>query len=203
MWRINSMRSIIKYFTMTMLLAMAMGTLSCGKKTKSDGARITLNPKRPVVITGKFSFDNNGSIVEVIGPWFKYNINVENKTDEEFVIVSAQLEITGVDGYGGFSTVKTTFDPSQSNFSTETLVCAYSTFGTWLPDEEKPVLSTSATPACNFPAGTAVTFFASGNPDPGTSQNFHYQGKLKLVGWFGTYTDATDRFEKTIYFTTQ
>jgi len=114
-----------------------------------------------------------------------------------------QMEITGVDASGAFTTVKTTYDPSQSNYSTETLICSYSTFGSWIPDEKKPIISVSGDPACDAPAGSAVTLYSSGNPDPGLSQNFHYQGKLKLVGWFGTYTEATDRFEKTVYFTTQ
>lgn len=200
------MSSYIKYFTMMTLVALAMGTLSCGKKTKSDGAVVTVNPKKPVVITGKFTFSNHGNTVEVAGPWFRYSVNVENNTDDTFVIVSMVLEVSGVGSSGTFTTTTMTFDPAQENFTLlDGTQCNFLTFGFWDKNQSNGLKARNGIVGCDPPAAVDQpdTFYSSGNPNSGDSSSIHYQAKIKLIGWFGTYAEATERFEKTIHFSTQ
>jgi len=186
--------------------ALALTTLACGKKGKAENAKLKINPTKPIVITGDIKIGGADGTT-VTGPWYKFTVKMENGTDETITIVSVIAEATGSDG-GTFKTVENTFDPSMGDYSTEFYECFYRSFGEFKPKKEAP----NDPDSLHFPStdnnntncrsGT-VTFYSSGNPKSEISKNYRYNGKLKIIGWFGTYDDPTDRFEKTVYFSTQ
>ncbi len=184
-------------------------TLGCSGKTKSDGASIEINPERPIVIGASIKIGSDET--EIVGPWFKFTVPFDNQTDEIITVVSVQTEVTGTSENGRFETVDGTYDPSTNNYSTDFIECNYRHYGEFAPKNRATGSPTTddllhlASGGGN-PTGCAtgtVTFYAQGNPDPGTGGSYNFSGKLKVVGWFGTYENPTDRFEKTVYFSTQ
>lgn len=191
------------------LASVALTILGCGKKSKSDGAKITVNPKSPIVITGNIKIGRPGSELSIDGPWFKFTVKMDNQTEEEITVVAMMAKVTGSNQAGVFETNEVTIDPSSDDYSTDLLLCVYRHFGTFPPknlentdeSDNSLYLPSTLNPAACID-GTK-TFYIGGNPNPGVNGSYHYTGKMTLLGWFGTYDDPTDRFEKDVYFVTQ
>jgi hypothetical protein len=182
----------------SLVLLLALSQLSCsGKKSKSFNAVATVIPPVPIV----FTVDTKDSAGRTVtAPWYEFHINVENKTGDTFTIVAIKIETTGLDATGTFSTVKAQGVPSDYDYSLQNLSCSYGSFGTWAPGDNLP-LSLTGTGGCQ--SGIAG-FQIGGNPNPGGANPIlHYTVKVEILGWFGTFNEATDRFDRTIYFTTQ
>lgn len=179
--------------------------LSCGKKSKSEQGQAAIIPTQPIVQRASFTYSNHGTDVTVTGPWFSFSVKFKNNsTSETITIVGMTVEITGVNASGQFVTASSDYSASQSNFSYDGGECNYISFGEFAPGETG-ILGKTATSGIASPCIlTGIIFYSSGNPDPGKDTlNFTYQGKIRLSGWFGKYTNPGDRFDKTIYFTTR
>lgn len=182
------------------LLLIALGTsvVQCGgKKSKSSDAQITVSPAQPIVIDVDLP-DNDPPIRK---SWFKFSVNINNKTGYTFEIIALEAEITAMDSTGGFSTRKVAWAPSEFNYTLNDIKCTYGTFGQWSPDQNK---SLALQPQSGCVDGT-VSFIADGNPSGPLGNQFRYKVKIKPVGYFVDTAsgEAEDRFTKTKLFYTQ
>jgi hypothetical protein len=203
------MNQHFKYSVRLLVILFAAFGVACGKKKmRSDDALMEINPERPIVITGSITIGPPDSGIVIKGPWFKFTVSMDNQTDEMITIVSVTSKVSGMDESGSFKDTETTFDPSSNNYSTLNYNCVYHSYGSFVVNNSKIpstlddslFLSNENNPAgCSY--GT-ITFYAPDNPSSNTGA-YTYHGKFKILGWFGTYDDPTDRFEKVINFTTQ
>lgn len=204
------MNQHIKNSVRLLVISVAALGLACGKKKmRSDDAIMEINPERPIVITGSITIGPPDSGIVIKGPWFKFTVSMDNQTDDKITVVSLTSKVSGIDSSGMIQTSENTFDPSSNNYSTLTYNCVYRSYGTF--DKNNTAVGSSTLDDSLFlsnennPSGCTyggVTFYAPDNPTSLTG-NYSYHGQLKVLGWFGTYDDPTDRFEKTINFTTQ
>jgi len=176
----------IKCFLFLAILA------QCGKDdSKESGAKFTISPKKPIVITAKVSDGTK----EYNPPWFEFRLSLDNRTGDVVTIVAVELEITGIDEMGQPSTRTVAVAPSDFNWSTDTFECNYFSFGTWQKNEDETFLLDTGNPAClGFPV-----FRIPDNP----KGSYRYRVKMKPLGYFGDFGEANDRFEKYQYFHTQ
>ncbi len=186
----------VYYILMTILAVPALA--SCGgKKSKSQLADLTVNPERPIVITADATLSGDKKIT---GPWFQFTMNMTNGSTEPITIVALELEVSAPDDTGVISSRPVAFSPGEFDFNlTETINCKYASFGTWQPGQTKAMTLESSSDACK---GIPM-FIVGSNAKGADGKNFRYRVKVKPAGWFGTFDKATDRFEKSIVFTTQ
>ncbi|MES2855166.1 MAG: hypothetical protein V4692_04860 [Bdellovibrionota bacterium] len=155
-------------------------TTSCGKK-RSDDVTFTLNPSRPVIIEAGFKFPDDTATTDidesltVTGPWYKYRFSIKNNASDTVTIVSIESEIKG---YKNGATVTGTSSHASDI-------------------EATPYLAIAATGA---EATSPFTFYSDGLPK---ADGLRYTVRMRVLGWFGSYDDPKERFEKVITFVTQ
>ncbi|MGE0529509.1 MAG: hypothetical protein AB7G93_07855 [Bdellovibrionales bacterium] len=176
---------------------LGLGLLSCSKeKSKSQHTEVEVLPEKPIVITGPFYIGDE----EVAGPWFRFSVSLTNNSDEPVTIVAITLEVTSP---GSFSTqpMEVNFTPSEFNETFDDFECTYSSFGTIQPNETKILGIESSITGCK---SGAVVMYASGLPKDRTGTNYYrYRVKMTPVGWFGTESEPTDRYTRSVNFYTQ
>lgn len=201
--------------TIGLCALLVFGAAQCSNKGKSSKIDLEVTPDQPIVITGDFKIGDR----TISSPWFKFKVKVTNNSDEPVTILSLSMIVDGFSTDGQFIEKKATIGPSDANFTMDcttdiTWSVEYDTFGTFDPGESKylylvPSLS-SPSPnigACSTATATInkVWLYLGGNPNKDTDHvsSYSYRVTLTPVGWFGTNEEPTDRFEKSIYFSTQ
>jgi hypothetical protein len=167
------------------------------KKSKSDGAEFGILPEKPIVILGDTK-DSSGN--DIKGPWFNFRVNMMNGTEDIVTIVALVLEVYAQDSSGQIVKADVAFTPAAFDFTlSEDKECKFSTFGTWTVGEKKGFLLENSDPTCT----RIPVFYIGNNPSGISGKNYRYRVKVKPMGWFGTYDDPTDRFDKSFSFYTQ
>lgn len=183
---------ILSFSSAVILLA------SCGgDKTKSQLTTLNVNPSKPIVITADATIDGDK---KVTGPWFQFTMGMTNNSAEPITIVALELEIFS-QGTNGISDSRTVaFTPGEFNFTIgEEKECKFSTFGTWAAGETKGLSLTTGDSSC----ARLPIFIVGGNNSGPNKTNFRYRVKAKPLGWFGTESAATDRYDRSVTFFTQ
>jgi hypothetical protein len=175
-----------------------VAVLSCSKEqSKSQLASISVNPGKPIVITADATIDGEKTIE---GPWFGFTLSMTNASDEPITIVAIEAEVFAQGSSGQTETTTIAFTPGDFNFKIgEDKECKFFTFGTWDPQATRGFeLENGATECTRTPL-----FYIGNNPTGPGGNNFRYRVKLKPQGWFGGFTSATGRFDRSINFYTQ
>ena len=175
----------------------AAACLSCGggSKSKSQGVDISIAPTRPIVITAKRIIDEK----EITPPWFEFRATMTNNTDEPVTIIALKVVVSGIGASGTFEDNEVTVTPSDFNFRIGSMECKFGTFGTWLAGQSNSFQLSNGSSSCS-----ALPIFVIGsNPGGTTATNFNYRVKIQPLGWFGTETESTQRFVRTLTFSTQ
>jgi hypothetical protein len=183
----------VRVFIMTLGVFAAAG---CGKdKGKALKAEFSVNPPTPVVITAPTK-DSSGE--EVKGPWFLFSINMANNTGEDVRILAFELKIKVPNS---LETVEVALSPTEFNYSTDQGECNFTSFGQWAPGENRPLNLTNNNPTL---CGTFVVpqFYIGNLPRPANGR-FNYRVEATAIGWFGTATAASGRFERKFFFSTE
>ena len=166
-----------------------------GGKTEAAKAEVTIAPQNPIVISADTTY--NG--VKVSGPWSKFYLTMENDSNQPITVVA----ITG--SVFSTSTLKEqdiSYDPNAVlSSSASATTCTYTSFGTWAVGEKKAFSAKNGSAFCDI---DPVTFLMQGLEKPtDKNQSYRYRVVLKLLGWFGTFDNPTDRFERKFTFYTR
>lgn len=173
-------------------IALTCGISCGGKKSKSELVLLTVNPKKPVVITAPTK-DSKGQDVE--WPWFEFSVTMSNPTTEQITIKALMVKVYAP---GQMDPTEVVFTPSQYDFSTDILDCKYSTFGVWSGSESKGFILENGTAGC-----TGRPQFIIGGLPKSTTNSYRYRVEISPIGWFGPPDAAADRFQKKDTFFTQ
>lgn len=179
----------------TLLSAIALSSLvQCGKTvSKAANVVITQVPDKPIIITA--------DVGVYTAPWFDFTIRIKNGSTQKFTIVAITVDVTITDANGQQATKTYAADAGIFDISTDSLVCTYSTFGTWAVNEEKYVSIGNGGTGC---PNREVGFRVDGLPKPFNTNSYRYSVKVKPLGYFIDDNDLpADRFEKFKYFYTQ
>jgi hypothetical protein len=195
------------FYPMTGILFIAALTSCGGDKSKSEKAKLSIIPEKPIVITGDAVDDNDTAIK---APWFSFRASMTNESAYTVTIVALEVEVTGQNESGSSVTSTVAFTPSQFNSSFEkpdgngatvTIECKYKYFAELAPGTGGGFRLMGAVSDCGTPI---PTFYVGNNPKGREgSNNYRYTLRLKPLGWFGTYLLPTDRYERTQTFYTQ
>lgn len=199
------------WFTLLLFLIVFVN-LQCSGKEKSSQVSVSIDPDVPIVITGDFTIGTK----TVKSPWFSFQTNITNNSNETVTIMAIELEITAMSTTGGFIINKTTITPSDfsAKFAcpapSETILnLTFTDFGEYLAGESKPLFvqyrgTDVATCAGADTPISPVAIYVGGNPSiDGGATDYSYSVQATVIGWFGGVTSPTDRFSQEIYFTTQ
>lgn len=175
-----------------------MATGCGGDKSKSDLAKVNITPEKPIVITGDTVDDSGTSITS---PWFEFRVAMSNGSNQPITIVAITAEVYGQTSAGMTEKKEVAFTPSQFNFQlNETTQCKYTSFGTWDAGAAMTGLTLqNGVAACK----RTPRFLIGGNTKGVSGSNYRYRVKIRPVGWFGTESDAIDRFDKYVTVFTQ
>ncbi len=179
-----------------------VGLTSCGgDKPKSEKAKLTLIPSKPIVITADVTEDDK----VIAAPWFKFLATLSNPTDEMITIVALQVDITGLNSSGTPQTTTVAFSPGSFNdtvlVGTTVIECKYNHFAQIAAGDSAQLRLLGADSACGTPL---ANFAVGGNPKgPPGNTSFRYTLKVKPLGWFGGLITPTNRFDKVSTFYTQ
>lgn len=192
-----------------MIAVLLFSTLtSCGNNnSKSDKAKISIIPGKPIVITADTKIGDK----EIPAPWFNFRASMSNNSDTTVTIIALELEITGVGKTGTTTTGKAGFVATDFNETIQYLApgatapvnveCKYRYFAQLDPSTSSELKLMGAASVCGTP--TPVFYIGNNPTGPDNAPNYRYTVKIKPLGWFGTYDLPTDRFEKTQTFYTQ
>jgi hypothetical protein len=202
------MSFILRVFNIAIGLLITAGLVSCGGGGSTKGSKtiITVIPKKPIVITGPTK-DSSGN--DVPGAWYRFQVGIDNPTDEEVTIIAVDVETTSISDTGTTTVTKTTFTPSQFNFQlSDTVQCEFTSFGTFAAASTGGVFWLNGTG--DFTTGCdRYPVFIVGSQGTGPSGKiFRYKVVMKPQGWFGpenllTGNPSFDRYEKQVTFFTQ
>jgi len=189
-----------------------LGTLAqCGgEASKSSKAEVTVVPGKPMVISAPITV--KGKVIAA--PWFNFQVSMKNGSDEPITLMAIELEITGTNSSGVPDVRKVAFAAGSFNYSLSlndeiNIECNFANFGTWAPGEEKRFELSGAQGICHDPDNDGSPdplyplFYVDSNPSGPTGRNFNYRVKMKPIGYFGTPDEPTNRFEKTVFFSTR
>lgn len=169
---------------------------------------IQINPKSPVVITADFTMSNG---VFIKAPWYQFDAMISNTSGQYITVMEIQVDSIAPNGQ------KTTTLLSSSDFNYN-LKClngtvapiSFISFGTIAPGATTPlalIYSGPALPAdCNGinPNLSNPIFYVGGNlPIEEHSNQYIYQAHAIFMGWYGTLTSPTSRFQQEVDFVTQ
>lgn len=198
----------------TRVMHILMGTLSalaltsCGNdSSKSDKAKLSILPSKPIVITAD-TVDMNDE--QIKGPWFSFRASMSNMSTDIVTIVALEIEVTGLSKSGMPTTSTVSFTPAEFNDSIEvsdgaggttTVECKFLYFAQLDPSTSADFKLGGAATACGTP--TPLFYIGNNPPGPEGSTTFRYTLKMKPLGWFGTYALPTDRYQRTQTFYTQ
>lgn len=197
-----------KKYHFLMVMILAFWTIRCGKGGKSSDVILSISPGTPNVITVDYKLDETTTIK---APWYAFNINVANNSDETVTILSIQLNVRLANANGSTTPTSILISPSSANFDvacggTVTQKIEYTDMGMYLPGESKAITLTfrgTLDPACPTINPITPLFYAGNNPNPsGTNPNYTYIVQMKAIGWFGTLTAPTERLDASSYFST-
>lgn len=191
------MKFNLRQFAITVISFVAL--TGCGAKNKSQLAGVQIVPDQPIVFTAGINIPMGTTVVAVNPPWFRFGVNLNNKTGDDVTIISMTATVSAISPSGQMQTAVKTFDPSTFDYSTDLISCTYYTFGTFADNQSGPLTLTGAGGGCS--AGEPV-FYMSALPSVGTGY-YTYTVSLEIDGWFGTETAPKDRFQRLVYFTTQ
>lgn len=205
---------MLNIFLKMLFLIVVIAQVSCSGDSGVSDVKFRVVPNNPIVITGDITI---GSKV-VKAPWFSFRVQVKNGSSKPVTLVAILNSLSIINDFGAEKTSEATFAPSVLNFSRtisvagEDVTCNYefNTFETLAPNATDFVeLSVSAsevagTTGCNPVTISSITFYSDGNPGAAESvSSYSYNVIMKPLGWFGTYADPEDRFEKQEFFSTQ
>jgi hypothetical protein len=190
-----------------LLVIPAAVSCSGGGSGKSNSITVTVVPETPIVINANAKIDGK----DFEGPWYSFNVNITNSSDEPLTIVALKLESTQTDSTGLVTKVEHNFIPgdfdhTEGDGATQ-IQCVFTDFGTIPAGQTQGlILGPVNTPACTK---IIPTFVAGANKAGRDGKSFRYRVKIVPIGWFGTAYDpndptsgATGRFQKTdIFFT--
>lgn len=191
------------------------GAAQCSNKGKSSQIDLEVTPDQPIVITGDFKVGDR----TISSPWFRFKVKVTNNSDEDVTIIAINMIVDAFSTTGQMIEKKTVLVPSDDNTTVDcsadiTWSVEYDNFGVILPGQSRYLYlkPSDSSPApgvgvCTVAGETIdpVWLYFGGAPDKdhdGTS-SYAYRVTLDPVGWFGDFENPTDRFEKSIYFSTQ
>jgi len=187
---------------MFLISFLPFGLLSCGGDAgKSSKTTISILPDRPIVITASLKDP------PVAAPWFRFQVKVQNDSDEPLTIISLQIRVRAYIN-GTLQEVTGAFDPSSFKPpSSSAAVCTYTSFGI-IPAGGSltltPKLFNGTTSAdCN---SLGAVFYAQSNPKDSSDPNGpppRYVVTVEPLGWFGDESNPTDRYTKSFQFSTQ
>jgi hypothetical protein len=195
------------FFALSAHAAQTPSSLALPKaSTKSDLVEMTIAPAIPIVINGDF---NVGTQV-IRAPWFEYQVLVTNNSDEPVTIIGLQTNVAVPTKSGAPIVKQTTITPSDYNYSYKcadgsSMEITFSDFGEIPAKTTKNLYLTyrgPLSPGCLAPDINPANIYVGGNPIADTN-SFDYSVQMTPQGWFGTYNEPKDRFEKTIYFKAQ
>ncbi len=185
-----------------MICTFALGLSACGGGGggKSANTRLRILPEKPIVILGPTK-DQAGQDID--GPWFEFGMEVTNNTDETITVKALVAEVTAQDETGQFVTGTATWAATQVSktvlIAGEDFSCTYTNFGEIAPLATEALVLDNGVAQCL----TAPRFTVGSNESGVNGSNFRYRVKVKPLGWFGTDTNPSDRFEKSVTFFTQ
>lgn len=185
----------IKHLFVCALIPLSLA--QCGKDGKSSQVKLEIRPGEPIVIDSPTKVDGT----DALGPWFVFDVYATNESDETVTIVAMKLEITIVNEFGVEQRYDYTFAPSTKDTSvTDTsgaeIQCSYTKYAELAPNASgyfELDLNNDCPAYRGFkPVGL-----------PKVSGSFRYRAKITPQGWFGPYTKANDRFERSYTFFTR
>lgn len=193
------MRSLPKWVRFAAAAFLFVTLAQCSnKKTKSDLVEITVVPDEPIVIKGDTK-DANGNTVK--GPWFQYRLHVKNSSTQPVTIIALSLTFYEQDSSGQTTNASGSASASDFNFDTKDERCEFTSFGSYAAGDDIPLyLDGSALTDCQ---GFTPVFYTGGHNSGIGGKNFRYRVVVEPLGWFGTYADPTDRFDKEFTFYTR
>jgi hypothetical protein len=196
------MFSHLRFDKIALVLAVSFAVIGCGKAGKSDDTKMSFNPARPIVITADATITADK---KVTGPWFRVASTFTNNTDTPISLFALKMTTTWISPTGAVSTSETYILPSDANYSyasgDTSISCEYATFGTWTAGESRTITPlNSATGDCSQTISIWYLHGLSGGKD---ATNFRYKVEVEPIGWFGTESDAQDRYKKSFQFYTQ
>lgn len=205
---------MLNIFLKMLFLIVVIAQVSCSGDSGVSDVKFRVVPNNPIVITGDINIGNK--IVKA--PWFSFRVQVKNGSKKPVTLVAIQNALSIINDYGAEKTNEATFAPSVLNFSRvitvagEDVTCNYefNAFETIAANSTDFVeLSVSAnevagTTGCGAVTISSITFYSDSNPGVADSvSSYNYNVTMKPLGWFGTYADPEDRFEKQEFFSTQ
>lgn len=198
-----------RVFHIMMGILFIAATTSCGSNSsKSEKAKMSILPEKPIVITADTVDGDDNTIT---APWFSFRASMSNSGTDQVTIVALEVEVTGTSESGTPTTGTVSFSPSEFNGSIEiadpsgqttiTVECKFWYFAEVGAGQTKDFKLYGADSRCGTP--TPVFFVGSNPKGPKNSPNYRYTLRMKPLGWFGTFALPTDRYERTQTFYTQ
>lgn len=203
---------MLRHNKISILAAVFLGlwTVRCGSPGKSSQVSMTVVPGQPPVITADFQYNPTTTIT---APWYAFQVNVTNNSDETVTIIALQLHVIGQRSDGTPVTKDITISPSMYDFTQTcgdgtTQQVNFTDFGMFAGNGGSGQLSLTPRDISTV-CGAAWTprtplLYAGGNPSKTADhvQSYSYTVQLTPAGWFGTVTAPDQRFEKMIMFGT-
>jgi|GEM_PF-2597491 len=203
---------MMRHHKYSILVAILLGlwTVRCGSAGKAAQVNMSVIPGQPSVITADFQLNSSTTISN---PWYAFQMNITNNSDETVTIIALQLHVTATRVDGSTITKDLTISPSMYN---ETVDCGggvtdqvnFTDFGMYPADGVTRQISLTprnTTTVCGS-AFTPLTplLYAGSNPSKNNDHvmNYTFTVQLSPAGWFGTITAPDTRFDKIVLFTT-
>ena len=142
-------------------------------KSKSNDIEIALTPAEPIIMTA----DKKLGDEDIKAPWFFHSVKVKNNSDETVTIVALRYEVVSTkDGI-----TKTTESSTSGIDDDDVLYLAQVE-----PGQENTTLF------AKYYVGSLAA-----------ADSLNYRVTAKFIGWFGTFDEPSERFEKSVRFKTQ
>lgn len=185
--------------------------VSCGGNSDISKVDFSTVPENPIVITGPTKVGDK----KVDANWFSLRIKAKNASKKTVTLVAIKHVARVTSDYG--VEIKTEFYgiPADFNFSYTVgdTSCSYefNAFDPIPPNTSETFITVSGAEKSGT-AGCIATFqsdplvfYLGGNPtlEKDGVSSFAYSVDLVPLGWFGTYDEPEDRFEKTEFYQTQ
>lgn len=202
---ISLVSKILRRLSYYLLVLITIFATSCGGAKKEDSADITIVPGEPIVINADAVIGTKS----VKAPWFSMRFRVSNRSSEPITIVAFKLKIQGLDENGAFASKESSLVASSEPIViSSTVTCTFNHFGVFNPGEIDQELrpggaSTTDCSTLNDVPRDLLVYFGDAPKGIKGGNNFRYQVRMEVVGWFGTYTLPTSRFNKIVEFRTQ
>lgn len=201
---------MMRHHKFSILAALLVGLWSarCGSAGKSSQITMSVIPGQPNVITADFPYN---ATTTISAPWYAFQVNVHNGSDETITIIALQLHVTGMRADGTVVSKDIVISPTMYNYTANcgstTQEVDFSDFGEFAPNATGQLSLTprNVTTIC----GGAITpqiplLYAGGNPSKNGDHvlNYSYTVQMSPAGWFGTHNAPDQRLDKVVIFGT-